>query len=102
MSDTPTLERLDRDLDDLVGLVEGQQQLIEFLFQVLAQNLPQAEQKAALRRALIDMTAHYERDPENPATEAKPIRRVLAGIAQPRPKLTLVRGGLYVPPPATD
>lgn len=99
MREPPTLEQHERDLDDLTGRMEGQQHLIEALYQVLAANLAPGE-KAKLRRHLVEIAETYEGGPLPLTAEAQPIRRVLSCIAQPRPKLKLILGGLFAPPPA--
>lgn len=79
----PTVEELERRLGDLADYVEGQQRLLDFLFDMLAGNLREAD-RARLRQALRSLLL----DPDDPAT--LPVRRVLEAVGTPQPVLRLV------------
>jgi hypothetical protein len=90
-----TLEQLDNDLGDLAGYIEGQQILLDFLFDTLAGNLASLDQER-LRQALRELLEYPDE-----ATQ-RPIRRVLKVIGTPKPHLQLLRGGRGDDSPAFD
>lgn len=91
----PTLDRLDSDLEDLASYVEGQQILLDFLFEMLAVNLASHNQEG-LRQALRELLEYPDESVQ------RPIRRVLERIGTPKPHLQLVRGGRDGETPGRD
>ena len=91
----PSLEMLDNDLSDLAGYIEGQQILLDFLFDMLAGNLASPDQER-LRHELRELLEY----PDEMAQ--RPIQRVLKLIGTPKPRLQLIRGGRVDDPQAPD
>lgn len=85
MSDqpTPTLERIDYDLTQLAGYVEGQQLLLDFLIETLALNLSEGS-LLVLRQELRKSADYFGEE-----TEGLAFRRALSALARP-PRLRLV------------
>lgn len=79
----PTLEEIDRSLGNLAAYVEGQQILLDFLFDMLAGNLSETN-RAVLRQSLRQLLEY----PDEEVT--RPVRRVLEAIGTPKPHLHLV------------
>lgn len=80
----PTLEDLDRQLENVAAYVEGQQVLLDFLFDTLAGNLSEAD-RGRLRQSLRQLLEYPDEE------VMRPVRRVLDAIGTPKPRLHLVR-----------